>query len=524
MVGRPKSPCEALIPQFYAGRSVFITGATGLMGKVLIERLLSTCPDIGKLYLLVRPKKEVLPEKRLQGLKDSMAFANLRQQRPAQLEKLCIIPGDVSLPGYGLSPESLQQLKEVSIIFHSAATVKFDEPLPAAVEMNIKSVIRLMDICDTLPKLETLVHVSTAYSNPERYVVEERVYEPPTSVDKLLSVVECLPQHILDTVTSKFISPKPNTYTYTKAMAEVVVNTRPKRHYSVAIFRPTIVISAKQHPFPGWIDNLNGPSGVIVASGKGLLHVFLRSPDVVADLLPVDIAIDTMIAVAWETTVDKLPEARVYNCSTYENPTCWDQMERNLRRNFPITPLDDALWYPSAFCVSNTYSYMLLVFLLQTLPLTLAEYVTRIFGMKMKFNLVMVEQKIRNMTEVLSFFSMREWQFRTDNVCKLRDRLTLSDKAIYNLDPKSINWDEQYASFVLGVRKYILKEKDEKLPESRRHLNRLYYLHKCVTVFFIAVAVRLIMQNHWIRTIASDVARVTFFVIFSFISQFVELS
>lgn len=45
------------ISEFYAGRSIFITGATGFVGKVLVEKLLRSCPDIGKLYVLIRAKK-----------------------------------------------------------------------------------------------------------------------------------------------------------------------------------------------------------------------------------------------------------------------------------------------------------------------------------------------------------------------------------------------------------------------------------------------------------------------------------
>lgn len=45
------------VAEFYKGRSVFITGATGFMGKVLVEKLLRSCPEIGSLYLLMRPSK-----------------------------------------------------------------------------------------------------------------------------------------------------------------------------------------------------------------------------------------------------------------------------------------------------------------------------------------------------------------------------------------------------------------------------------------------------------------------------------
>ena len=43
------------IADFYAGRTIFITGATGFMGKVLVEKLLRSCPGVKCLYLLMRP-------------------------------------------------------------------------------------------------------------------------------------------------------------------------------------------------------------------------------------------------------------------------------------------------------------------------------------------------------------------------------------------------------------------------------------------------------------------------------------
>lgn len=48
---------ESSIAEFYRGRSVFITGATGFMGKVLVEKLLRSCPGVDQLYLLMRPSK-----------------------------------------------------------------------------------------------------------------------------------------------------------------------------------------------------------------------------------------------------------------------------------------------------------------------------------------------------------------------------------------------------------------------------------------------------------------------------------
>lgn len=44
------------VPEFYTGKNVLITGATGFMGKVLLEKLLRSCPAIKSAYVLVRPK------------------------------------------------------------------------------------------------------------------------------------------------------------------------------------------------------------------------------------------------------------------------------------------------------------------------------------------------------------------------------------------------------------------------------------------------------------------------------------
>lgn len=56
------------IPEFYAGKNIFITGGTGFLGTVLIESLLRTTPKIGKIYLLMRDKYGSDTGKRVQRL------------------------------------------------------------------------------------------------------------------------------------------------------------------------------------------------------------------------------------------------------------------------------------------------------------------------------------------------------------------------------------------------------------------------------------------------------------------------
>ena len=62
------SSSNTSIADFYKNKSLFITGATGFIGKALVEKLLRSCYDLNKIYLLVRSKKGQSPTKRLDEL------------------------------------------------------------------------------------------------------------------------------------------------------------------------------------------------------------------------------------------------------------------------------------------------------------------------------------------------------------------------------------------------------------------------------------------------------------------------
>ena len=53
------------VRDFYAGKTLLITGCTGFLGKVILEKILRSCPHVKKIILLVRPKKDVEPMARV---------------------------------------------------------------------------------------------------------------------------------------------------------------------------------------------------------------------------------------------------------------------------------------------------------------------------------------------------------------------------------------------------------------------------------------------------------------------------
>ncbi|KAK7600946.1 hypothetical protein V9T40_008387 [Parthenolecanium corni] len=290
------------IPSFFRHTTIFITGVTGFLGHVLVSKLLSSCPDIRKIYVLMRQKRNRDVNERFRELFDAPIFEKLKNDNPKVFFKMAAIEGDCLEPNLGISEKDQITLQnEVNIVFHVAATVKFDAPLRDAVNINVRSTRDLLEIAKKMKHLKSFVHVSTAFSHcAERKFIEEKLYEAPMPASSLITLVDQLSDQVVDKITPTLLGSFPNTYVFTKAVAEGLFTSK-SLDLPTSIFRPGIVISTAKEPIPGWINNLYGPTGLVAAAGIGLVHTLHSNKDCKANIVPCDYVINALVAVAWYT-------------------------------------------------------------------------------------------------------------------------------------------------------------------------------------------------------------------------------
>ncbi|XP_050504527.1 putative fatty acyl-CoA reductase CG5065 isoform X3 [Diabrotica virgifera virgifera] len=295
------------VADFFIDKNVFITGGSGFLGKLIIEKLLRSCPGIGKIYVLLRPRKGKAIEERLEKIIESPIFNPLRHQNPDALRKLIPIKGDVSELNLGISKEDRELLvNTVNIIYHSAASVRFDDFLKDAIILNVRGTREVAKLALDLKSISIFVHISTTYCNCDKLVVEEKLYPAHTSWRDAIMLAEECDQQTLETLTQKYISPLPNTYTFAKSLGEHVVNDLCQGKIPTIITRPSVVMNTESDPIQGYTDNFNGPVGLVTAAGKGLVRVGFGKPDTITDYIPADYVIKGMVLATASQGITKL--------------------------------------------------------------------------------------------------------------------------------------------------------------------------------------------------------------------------
>lgn len=65
------------------------------------------------------------------------------------------------------------------------------------------------------------------------------------------------------------------------------------------------VSPAWNEPCQGWVDSLNGPIGIMVGGAKGVIRTMLCNGEHRSEVIPVDIAINGLIAIAYKIATTK---------------------------------------------------------------------------------------------------------------------------------------------------------------------------------------------------------------------------
>ncbi|CAI0628128.1 unnamed protein product [Linum tenue] len=186
--------------------------------------------------------------------------------QPFISEKVSVVVGDVSCEGLGIHDFHLKEeiLKETDMVLNFAAITKFDERYDVALGTNTFGALNVLDFSKKCAKVKLVVHVSTAYvygEEPGLLMEKPLRWRRARNNNNIAEVLNCeteLLQNRLQELHSKKLPHKeiasdmrnlglerakyygwPNTYTFTKAMAEMALLDS-KGDLPLVILRPTM--------------------------------------------------------------------------------------------------------------------------------------------------------------------------------------------------------------------------------------------------------------------------------------------
>ena len=164
-----------MLRQLLTGRRLLAVGGTGFLGKVWLSLLLHRYPELGHVYLVVRPRKGQDTQARFWAeVVTSPTFDPLREKYGRTgfeefiKEKITPIPGDVSDPFAGV-PESVRdQLRgRIDAMVNIAGVVDFNPPLDYALKSNAFGMQNLVALAKDLGGVP-FMHTSTCYVAGDR--------------------------------------------------------------------------------------------------------------------------------------------------------------------------------------------------------------------------------------------------------------------------------------------------------------------------------------------------------------------
>ena len=483
----------------YGSKSVLITGATGFVGKVVLEKLLRTVTDIDKIYLLIRGSsrypsayKRFMNEVATSSIFDSLKADGIEAFDDLCRRKLRFVSGELTAERFGLSQAEFTELAgKLDLVINSAASVNFREPLDDALQINtlsLRNIISLAKINKT-----PVVHVSTCYVNGfNSGLITESVGGPAFGkvMQSSRGYFEVEPlilglQKKVASVQARYVNGKEreqalidvgleesqhygwnDTYTFTKWMGEQLLMEH-LQGQSLTILRPSIVESTREEPVKGWIEGVKVADAIIMAYAREKVTFFPGNKNAVIDIIPADLVANSIILSGTEALTQR-PEHRIYQCSSSHcNPL----------------PIREVIQYVQGEGKHRHEHYGNLFYRQPKRPFVMVPGFVFNTGIKAAFAAARWQQKLMSLlgmntsalklsnleasmklAVVFSFYTRPNYRFSNEKLCAMAERLGALDQELFPVDASSVNWQDYFCNVHLaGLNRYALRTKTVRL-------------------------------------------------------------
>uniref|UniRef100_A0A8D8ZIX0 Fatty acyl-CoA reductase n=1 Tax=Cacopsylla melanoneura TaxID=428564 RepID=A0A8D8ZIX0_9HEMI len=473
------------IKEFYRTSHIFITGGTGFVGIALLEKLLRDVP-FEKVYLLLRPKKGMSVEERLKQVLDNKIIKALNLDESETVKKFVLISGDIEQDNLGISEEQTQLIQSnVTVVIHSAASLDFGGSMKETGRANLLGTRRVLNLCAGMKKLKAMVHVSSAYANANLKFAEEIIYPTPGDAEKVIQMIEEVPEEELVKNAAELLGSHINMYTFTKALAEHEVAKANSRH-PTAIIRPSMIVGAWLEPVPGWTISRNGPQGFFMGAANGVVRRLPVDKDLIYDYIPIDVVVNHILVAAWIVDAKKPATTPVYHAtSSTNNPFRWNCLLNQMTAVLHDYPSAKAIWYPTLKLLPSILIYRISSIIFHFLPALFFDAMLKVTGQRPK--LIRLHRTINKSLHLLEPFIFNEWKFDNKNAMALELEVPSEEKETFYLNISKLDWDHFFYNLAKGVRRYLMNEDDKTIEAAKRKDRRFMVMNILVQILFFYV-------------------------------------
>lgn len=121
--------------------------------------------------------------------------------------------------------------------------------------------------------------------------------------------------------------------------------------------------------------------------------------------------------------------------------------------------------YPHLKFLSSLLMFKISAIFVHFIPAYILDTITKVAGGRPI--LVRLHKNVWNSLNLLQKFIFTEWKFHNNGTMKLIDSMSPSDQLKFNIDIRTLEWEEYFVSLTMGVRRYLNKEPNKTLEAAR---------------------------------------------------------